>query len=91
MEVTRGYLFEEQEEKYQDQLKKVYTFMKTPRELEKVNLAIQHQNTKNTVLFISVIFMFLVDVVWVPVMCRLFSFCFHISSHASPTGYSENP
>ncbi len=46
MEVTRGYLFEEQEEKYLDQREKVYTFMKTPRELEKVNYnsVIQLQN-----------------------------------------------
>ncbi|XP_028391533.1 transmembrane anterior posterior transformation protein 1 homolog [Dendronephthya gigantea] len=36
VEMTRGYLFEEQEEKYIDQREKVYTFMKTPRELEKL-------------------------------------------------------
>ena len=36
MEVTRSYLFEEQGEKYTEQMEKVYTFMKTPRELEKV-------------------------------------------------------
>lgn len=36
VEVTRGYLFEEQGEKYIEQREKVYTFMKTPRELEKL-------------------------------------------------------
>ncbi|CAB3982800.1 transmembrane anterior posterior transformation 1 homolog [Paramuricea clavata] len=36
VEVTRGYLFEEQEEKFLDQREKIYTFMKTPRELEKL-------------------------------------------------------
>ena len=37
-EVTRGYLFEEQGGKYIEQREKMYTFMKTPREVEKVRL-----------------------------------------------------
>ncbi|XP_046851504.1 transmembrane anterior posterior transformation protein 1 homolog [Xenia sp. Carnegie-2017] len=36
MEMTRGHLFEEREGRYLEQREKVYTFMKTPRELEKL-------------------------------------------------------
>ena len=35
-ELTRGYLLEREEEKYAQKRQRVYTFMKTPRELEKV-------------------------------------------------------
>ena len=35
-EVTRGYLLQENEEMYSEKQKRVLTFMRTPRELEKV-------------------------------------------------------
>ena len=36
-EVTRGYLLEENEELYTEKQRRFHTFMKTPRELEKVS------------------------------------------------------
>lgn len=35
-ELTRGYLLERDQEKFTERRQRVYTFMKTPRELEKV-------------------------------------------------------
>ena len=35
-ELTRGYLLERDQEKFRERRQRVYTFMKTPRELEKV-------------------------------------------------------
>ena len=37
-ELTRGYLLEYDEEKYTEKRERVYTFMKIPREVEKVLL-----------------------------------------------------
>ncbi|XP_052226013.1 transmembrane anterior posterior transformation protein 1 homolog isoform X2 [Dreissena polymorpha] len=37
-ELTRGYLLEREEEKYAQKRQRVYTFMKTPRELEKLSI-----------------------------------------------------
>ena len=37
-EVTRGYLLQENEEMYSEKQKRVLTFMRTPRELEKVEI-----------------------------------------------------
>ncbi|XP_060575133.1 transmembrane anterior posterior transformation protein 1 homolog [Ruditapes philippinarum] len=37
-ELTRGYLLEREEEKYAQKRERVYTFMKTPRELEKFSI-----------------------------------------------------
>lgn len=36
-ELTRGYLLEGAQEKFTERRERVYTFMKTPRELEKVS------------------------------------------------------
>ena len=37
-EVSHGYLLEEDEQMYSEKRRRVSTFMKTPRELEKVNM-----------------------------------------------------
>ena len=37
-EVSHGYLLEEDEQMYSEKQRRVSTFMKTPRELEKVNI-----------------------------------------------------
>ena len=39
-EVSHGYLLEEDEQMYSEKQRRVSTFMKTPRELEKVSLGI---------------------------------------------------
>lgn len=38
-EISRGYLLEEDEELYSEKHRRISTFMKTPRELEKVIMA----------------------------------------------------
>lgn len=50
VEVTKGSLLDEQGEKYIDQREKVYTFMKTPRELEKVLSNCLPKETMNGIL-----------------------------------------
>ena len=37
MELTRGYLLDHDEEKYAQKCERVYTFIKVPKELEKVS------------------------------------------------------
>lgn len=50
-ELTRGYHLEREEEKYAQKRQRVYTFMKTPRELEKVCISIY----KNKLSYFSLI------------------------------------